>query len=89
MKASAYPRRSGVVHRSVRARAPGTHRREAVAALLSRPGRHLARAGLGLVVAGIAVASIGLSSRAWPSLMFAGFALIVIAAFAGAAHSRR
>jgi hypothetical protein len=52
---------------------------------------HVVRAGFALVVAGIVAASVGLSSRAWWSLILVGFAVLVVAAVAraGAPRPRR
>ena len=44
-----------------------------------RPDRIL-NAGFALVVAGIVLATVGLSGRAWSAVMVAGFALLVAAA---------
>jgi hypothetical protein len=44
-----------------------------------RPNR-LLTAGFALVVVGIALASAGLSGRAWSAVMVAGFALFAVAA---------
>jgi hypothetical protein len=44
-----------------------------------RPDR-LLNAGFALVVAGIVLATAGLSGRAWSAVMVAGFALLVAAA---------
>lgn len=55
------------------------------------PAERLLQTGLALVVAGIALASVGVPSRGWSSVMVAGFAVLVVAAVAkaGAPRSRR